>query len=188
MTLCDPLEKVEVDITVWNEGCEMRFEKYPYLIKGVMVKEYQGNRQYSLKANFKATVQKQHQLRRYVKDFEQMAFTNPDSNNKPKRTSITNFRDLNNAMDEVAQAGTWSEVVCFLTAIRISAKNYYLSCPNCRKKVGEAENANCVHCGRFFEHPKSRYVMNMNVSDYSDSVWVTAYDECGEAMMGIPAD
>lgn len=30
--------------------------------------------------------------------------------------------------------------------------------------------------------------MNMNVSDYTDSIWVTAYDEGGEAMMGISAD
>lgn len=28
----------------------------------------------------------------------------------------------------------------------------------------------------------------MNISDYTDSIWVTAYDEGGEAMMGISAD
>lgn len=166
----------------------MKFEKYPYLIKGVMVKEYQGNRQYSLKANYKATVLKQHPLRKYIKDLEQMAFANPDSNNKPKRTSITNFKDLNNAMDEVTPAGTWSEVVCFITAIRISGKNYYTGCPKCKKKVGETENSTCVNCGQFYEQPKNRYVMNMNVSDYTDSIWVTAYDEGGEGMMGISAD
>lgn len=115
----------------------MKFEKYPYLIKGVMVKEYQGNRQYSLKANYKATLLKQHGLRKYIKDLEHINFANPDSNNKPKRTSITNFKDLNNAMDEVSNAGTWSEVVCFIIAIRLSAKNYYVSCPKCKRKVGE---------------------------------------------------
>ena len=90
-------------------------------------------------------------------------------------------------MDEVTNAGTWSEVVSFITAIRLSAKNYYVSCPKCKRKVGDEENTACVHCGHFYEQPKNRYVMTMNVSDYTDSIWVTAYDESGEAMMGISA-
>lgn len=106
--LCDPVDKVEVDITVWNDTCDFKFEKYPYMIKGVHIKEYQGNRQYSLKANHKVTVLKQHSLRKYIKDIDNISFTNPDSNNKPKRTNITNFKDLNNSMDEVSKSGTWS--------------------------------------------------------------------------------
>jgi hypothetical protein len=107
------------------------------MIKGIMIKEYQGNRQYSLKASYKATVLKQHSLRKYIKDIETISFTNPDSGNKPRRTNITNFQDLNNTMDVVNDTGTWSEVICFITAIRSSTKNYYIGCPKCRKKVAE---------------------------------------------------
>lgn len=66
--LCDPVDKVEVEIVLWNESVEVQFERYPYLIKGVYVKEYQGNRQYALRTNHKATVLKQHPLRKYIKD------------------------------------------------------------------------------------------------------------------------
>jgi hypothetical protein len=157
------------------------------MIKGILIKEYQGNRQYSLRANHKATVLKQHSLRKYIKDIDSIAFANPDSHNKPKRTGITTFRDLINAMDEVSSSGTWSEAVCFITAVKTSSKNYYISCPKCKKKVTEVENANCVSCDHFYEHAKYRYIMNMNVADYTDSVWINAYDETTEVLMGIPA-
>lgn len=69
------------------------------MINGVHIKQYQGNRQYSLKANHKLTILKQHSLRKYIKDIENIAFTNPDSSNKPKRTNISNFKDLSSSMD-----------------------------------------------------------------------------------------
>lgn len=47
-------------------------------------------------------------MRKYIKDIENITFSNPDSNNKPKRTAITTIKDLNNAMDEVSKSGTWS--------------------------------------------------------------------------------
>jgi hypothetical protein len=87
----------------------MKFERYPYMIKGVFVKEYMGNKQYSLRANHQAILLKQHPLRKYIKDLEAISFTNPGSNRKPnKRPNINNFQELNNAMDEVTPSGTWS--------------------------------------------------------------------------------
>jgi hypothetical protein len=109
VVLCDPVDRVEVDVTLWNESCSQRFECYPYMIKGVQVKEYQGARQYSLRANSRATVLKQHPLRKFIKDLTVIPFTNPDSARKTtRRPAIACLADLNNAMDEVSPAGTWS--------------------------------------------------------------------------------
>ena len=87
-----------------------------------------------------ATLLKQHSLRKYIKDLDNMNFSNPDSNNKVRRTKINCLKDLKNAMDEGNSNGTWSEVVCFVSNFKISGKNYYISCPKCKKKVIETEN------------------------------------------------
>lgn len=88
-------------MTLWNESVGMQFECYPYMIKGVQVKEYNGTRQYSLKTTSRITVLKQHSLRKYIKDLQAITFSNPDSNKKvqQRRTGITTILDLNNAMD-----------------------------------------------------------------------------------------
>ena len=68
------------------------------MIKGVQVKEYRGkiiinldNRQYSFQKNFVARVLKHHNFRRYLKNYEELEFVNPDSNRK-KRGLISNFK------------------------------------------------------------------------------------------------
>lgn len=75
-----------------------------------------------------------HNFRRYINQMDIIDFANPDSAKK-KRTMLNNFKELNNLMDEVNSNGAWSEVVCSLAAIKTTAKNYYLACPSCKKKV-----------------------------------------------------
>jgi hypothetical protein len=78
-------------------------------------------------------------------------------------------------------------VVCFITAIRHTGKNFYIGCPKCKKKVAEVEGATCVHCGTVYSQAQFRYVLSLSLADYLDSIWVNAYDEVGEALMGMPA-
>jgi hypothetical protein len=40
--LCDPEEKLEVEITLWNDKSDIRFEKFPYMLRGVLVTSYRG--------------------------------------------------------------------------------------------------------------------------------------------------
>lgn len=40
--LCDPEEKLEVEITLWNDKSDIRFEKFPHMLKGVVVTSYRG--------------------------------------------------------------------------------------------------------------------------------------------------
>lgn len=51
-------------------------------------------------------------------------------------------------MEEVSSSGTWSEVVCSLSSIKTTAKNYYLACPNCKKKVLDESNSQCGNCSK----------------------------------------
>jgi replication factor A1 len=71
--------------------------------------------------------------------------------------------------------------------MRQSAKNYYIGCPKCKKKVAEVDAAVCVHCSTPYDEAQFRYVLSLNLADYTDSLWVNAYDEAGEALLGISA-
>jgi hypothetical protein len=83
------------------------FERQPYMIRGVSISEYMGNRQYSLKGNFLARPLKYHNLRRYIKEMDNIEFANPDSNKK-RRSPISNLNELTTSMDEIHEKGTWS--------------------------------------------------------------------------------
>jgi len=68
--LCDPEERVEVEVTIFGDKCDELFENQPYIFKGVSVGEYNGNRQYSLKTNSAFRTLKYHNYRKYIKDME----------------------------------------------------------------------------------------------------------------------
>jgi replication factor A1 len=44
-----------------------------------------------------------------------------------------------------------------------------------------------MHCDHFYDTVQYRYILNLNVADYFDSVWITAYDESAEVLMGLSA-
>lgn len=135
MVLCDPEEKIEVSATIWGDKCDTKFEKFPYMVRGVLVGEFKDTRQYTIKQNLQIRLLKHHNLRKYIKDLDNIAFTNPNSNNKTRRPNIVNFQELNNSMDEIGSSGVWSEVICYINSMRYASKNFYVSCPHCKKKV-----------------------------------------------------
>ena len=115
-----------------------------------------------------------------------MELVNPDSEHKPRRSTIGNLRELEQAMDSVSEKGTWSEIVGSITSIRTSSKPFYLSCPHCKKKVAEATNE-CNKCGKEYEEPQPRYIMQLSISDHFDGKWVNAYDQVGSVILGMKA-
>lgn len=152
------------------------------MIKGVGVTEYNNNKQYSFRNGVQFRIMKQNNLRKYIKDIDSISFTHMGAGAKNKKASFYNFYDLNNSNEE----GTvWSEVICHFSGISSTSKNYYLSCPNCKKKVDEEEKANCPKCNAFYNEGKYRYILNLNLIDYTDSLWATAYDEVAEIMLAL---
>ena len=82
----------------------------------------------------------------------------------------------------------WTDAVCYLITIKQSAKNFYVSCPSCKKKVVDEQSATCISCNTFYDRAKYRYILNLNVADQYESLWITAYDDIGEKIIGIPAE
>jgi hypothetical protein len=155
------------------------------MIKSLQINEFQGKKQFALKSNFSFRQLKQHNLRKYIRDMDNMNFVNPNSNqNAVKKNGISNFLDLNNC-EELNESGVWSEVICYVNSIKAVGKNTYMSCPFCKKKVIDEFSVNCLSCEKFYDIAKHRYILSVNLSDAYDSVWATAYDEVGEKILGF---
>ena len=68
IVLCDPQERLEVEVSAWNETSEDHFEMFPYVLKGIQIKEFRGNKSFTLKKTYQCRVLKQHPYRKYIKD------------------------------------------------------------------------------------------------------------------------
>ena len=89
--LCDPEERVEVEVSIWNEKCEEQFPQFPCVIKGLQVGEYRGNKNFSLRKNHQIRVLKQHHYRKYIKDLDGMSFDHPLGQQQSGQTTLSNF-------------------------------------------------------------------------------------------------
>ncbi|WOO77315.1 Replication factor A protein 1 [Vanrija pseudolonga] len=68
----------------------------------------------------------------------------------------------------------------------------YPACANpdgCNKKVvDEGSGWRCEKCDRTWEAPIHRYILSMNVMDYTGSFWITAFNEVAEQLLGVSAN
>lgn len=148
-----------------------------------------GNKQFQSSLNFIARYLKNHPYNKRIKEVDELTFTNIGSNRKKQnRESISSFSTLVEKCDDLKIGDSiWSEVICYLKAVRIggSSKNFYLSCPHCKKKITEETATDCLNCKKDFERPKYRYLLSVNLADDHDNIWVNTYDE-GEKILALP--
>lgn len=61
--------------------------------------------------------------------------------------------------------------------------------PDCNKKVIESgDEWVCDKCNKAMDKPMYRYILSLNVGDATGSVWLTAFNEAAELIMGMSAD
>lgn len=68
---------------------------------------------------------------------------------------------------------------------------YYTACPgqDCNKKVvDDGHGWRCEKCDRSYPAPVRRYIFSANIADYSGQIWVSGFNEVGEALLGMTAD
>lgn len=81
---------------------------------------------------------------------------------------------------------------CKATVSMVKKENcMYMACPmeGCSKKVMDMHNGRyrCDKCDKEHNEFKWRLLLSVNCADFSDNMWVTAFQESGEIMMGISA-
>jgi replication factor A1 len=73
-----------------------------------------------------------------------------------------------------------------------SDKHWYAACPNgeCNKKVTEEGDGNwsCEKCQRKYPAPNYRYLLNLQITDFTNSTYATAFDDMGAKIMGHTAN
>jgi hypothetical protein len=78
----------------------------------------------------------------------------------------------------------WSDLRVYLNRIKDKPKKIYDGCPNCKKGV-QPEDTSCSGCNKNFDKPTSRYIVPIEISDYTGSIWTTAYDEFAVKMFKV---
>jgi replication factor A1 len=68
---------------------------------------------------------------------------------------------------------------------------WYDACPgpDCRKGVQEAGPGTyfCAKCGQNYTEKKETYILGFVANDHTGSMWLTAFGDLGETLMGVPA-
>ncbi|KAG5366436.1 Replication factor A protein 1 [Yarrowia sp. B02] len=76
--------------------------------------------------------------------------------------------------------------------VHIRTGNFaYPACqtPDCNKKVIEnGDEWLCEKCSKTMDKPLYRYILSINVGDATGSMWLTAFNEPAEVIMGMTAD
>ena len=109
--------------------------------------------------------------------------------NDPTKT-ILQIKDENLGMSEETDYFTTKATIIYVKQDTFS----YPACPSdttpkCNKKVVQVEDGwRCERCDKLFPKPDHRYIMSINVSDYTGQIWLSCFDEVGRMIMGMSAD
>ena len=113
-------------------------------------------------------------------------------------TRQQNYKTISQVREE--QLGMGEEATYFaLKAIVVFVKSdtgfSYPGCrtsepQKCNKKVTEVDPGQwrCEKCDRTWDRPEYRYIMSVNVQDYTGQLWLSCFDEVGRQLIGASAD
>ncbi|KAF4121108.1 replication factor A1 [Geosmithia morbida] len=107
---------------------------------------------------------------------------------KDEITTIRKVKDDNLGHDEQAYFT--------IIATNVFTKQDSFSYPACpsqgcnNKKVTELGDGTwqCEKCNIAHEKPNHRYILSINVADFTNHMWLTCFDEAARVVMGVPAN
>ena len=77
----------------------------------------------------------------------------------------------------------------FVSHAKADEKFYYLSCPDCRKKVADSfDGFRCENCNKSFSRCLPTYIMNIKLQDAAGEMYVQFARELGDSIMGMTAE
>lgn len=189
-------------LTIWGKTAE-KFEAQPggvMAFKGLKVSDF-GGRSLSLLSSGSMSVDpdidEAHKLKGWYdgagrnETFQSHANTMSTvaaTGGRDATKTIAQVRDENLGMSDDTD---WFSVKA--TIIYVKQDNVaYPACKteNCNKKVVEINPGEwrCEKCDKTWDAPLYRYIMSLNVSDHTGQIWLSCFNEVGEAVMGMKAD
>ncbi|XP_039272067.2 replication protein A 70 kDa DNA-binding subunit-like [Styela clava] len=106
----------------------------------------------------------------------------------------TNWKTLEDIKEENMGMGDKPDYVTCKCIVTYCKKEnvLYKACATerCNKKVIDLQNGSfrCEKCNKESPDFKYRMILNMNISDETDNIWVTCFQEQGEIILGSKAD
>ncbi|OAL52015.1 replication factor-a protein [Pyrenochaeta sp. DS3sAY3a] len=200
LTLADD-SQTSVRLTIWGKTAESFEAPLDSIIafKGVKVSDF-GGRSLSLLSSGSMMVDpdidEAHKLRGWFNAVGQnatfsthqnMATTSGGSKNETKLIS-----QILEEETYLQDAPTYMSIKASVLFVKHNTTVAYAACstPGCNKKVIEDNPGSwwCEKCQTSFPEPTYRYVLQANVADYTGSLWLSCFDEAGQAIVGMSAN
>jgi len=171
-------------LTLWGEKAEAEYLPGKVMcIKSAKVKEYNG---ISLSASTGSVVIYDQYIPEAV---ELCAWYKAEGHGiGVAHKAPTKKRTISEIIDNEQEYGTVDGVILYVKEEGIC----YPSCPadGCSKKVTiEGESAfRCERCNYVYETCNYRYMLSLNIGDYTGQMWMTGFDEVGKSLFGMSSD
>lgn len=191
-----------VRLTLWNQDAKSFDEKLNGTVvaaKEVKVSDF-GGRSLSLTYNGQIIAQpnlpEAYKLQGwYVNNGKGQNFKNAgasevsgDTGMNETRLLLSDVEEKKIGLEDTPDYFTTKALVSFISPNTV----YYPACTTegCNKKVIQETNGEwrCEKCDKTMPRPIFRYVLNMTINDFTGSIWVSAFNESGETILGITAD
>lgn len=209
LTLVD-ISSASIRLTLWGKQAqdftEQEAASNPVIaIKGVRVNEYQGKTLSSMgtsQITFNPDISDAHVLRGWfdsqggkietslnVSSAAAVSNTN-NSPNRDERKFLSQIKD--EALGQHDKPDYFSTIASVSYVKSENGNISYMACPTegCNKKVIE-EGPNqyrCEKCQKVFDRCDHRYIMTVQISDSTGAIWVQAFNETGQHLLGRTAE
>lgn len=200
LTLADD-SQTSVRLTIWGKTAESFEAPLESIIafKGVKVSDF-GGRSLSLLSSgsmmIDPDIDEAHKLRGWFNAVGQN--TTFSTHQNMASSSGSGGKNDSKIIQQVLDEETYLQDTPVYMSIKASVvyvKNTtvaYPACstPGCNKKVIEDNPGSwwCEKCQASFPEPQYRYVLSVNVADHTGTIWLSCFDEAGQAIVGMSAN
>lgn len=191
-----------VKLTIWGDTAQ-KFDVMPESVvafKGLRVSDF-GGRSLSLLSSGSMTIDpdidEAHKLKGWYDaqgkndtfmSHQGMSSVGAAGGRNEATKSIMQVKEENLGMSENTDYFTTKATIIYVKQDNVS----YPAClsEGCNKKVLEVEPGQwrCERCDKTHPKPEYRYIMSINVSDYTGQIWLSCFDDVGRMIMGMSAD
>ncbi|CAI9755511.1 unnamed protein product [Fraxinus pennsylvanica] len=192
-----------VELTLWDKFCNVEGQKlqffcdsrkYPVLaVKSCRVKDFFGkvvsttpDSQLFIDPDFPEA----HNLKAWF-DNEGKNANSISISRFPNMVRPEVLKTISQIKDEslgTSEKPDWVTVCATLVFIKVD--NFcYTACPICNKKVTDNGDGKwrCDRCNQYVDECEYRYILRMQIQDHTGLMWITAFQESGEEILGRSA-
>ena len=71
----------------------------------------------------------------------------------------------------------YSDLEVWLNMISFKGKWFYEACTNPKCKKSSEAFTKCIYCGHYNDQLTKKFILSIEISDFTGSLWTTAFDE-----------